>query len=107
MASNKKILAFPGPIVILGFGSIGQAVLPLLLRHIDVQPSQMTIIAKDEDGIEIAKKYGIRQAVLPLMLRHIDVQPSQMIFFFKQKTAYEIAKKYGIRHVKETLIRKN
>ena len=60
MATNKKILvAFPRPIVILGFGSIGQAVLPLLLRHIEVQPSQVTIIAKDEDGIEIAKKYGM------------------------------------------------
>ena len=60
MATNKKILvAFPKPVVILGFGSIGQATLPLLLRHIDVQPSQVTIIAKDEDGIEIARKYGV------------------------------------------------
>jgi homospermidine synthase len=57
---TRNNAAFPKPIVILGFGSIGQAVLPLLLRHIEVQPSQVTIIAKDEDGIEIAKKYGIR-----------------------------------------------
>jgi homospermidine synthase len=60
MATNKKnLVAFPKPVVILGFGSIDQATLPLLLRHIDVQPSQVTIIAKDEDGIEIAKKYGV------------------------------------------------
>jgi homospermidine synthase len=60
MAAHKKHVAFPGKMVVLGFGSIGQAVLPLLLRHIDMQPSQVTIIAKDEQGIEIAQKYGIK-----------------------------------------------
>src|SRR5438552_13154034 len=60
MAANKKHVAFPGKMVVLGFGSIGQALLPLLLRHIDLQPSQVTIIAKDEDGIAIAQKYGIK-----------------------------------------------
>ena len=46
--------AYPGPIVILGFGSIGQGTLPMLLRHIDIPALQVTIIAKDVDGAEIA-----------------------------------------------------
>lgn len=46
--------------VILGFGSIGQALLPVLLREIDLHPSQLTIVAKDEDGLAIARRYGVR-----------------------------------------------
>ena len=60
MPAHKPHVAFPGKVVILGFGSIGQALLPLLLKEIDLQPAQVTIVAKDEDGIAIAKKYGIR-----------------------------------------------
>ena len=29
---------FPGPIVIIGFGSIGKGALPLILRHIGIAP---------------------------------------------------------------------
>ena len=35
MSLSKKYVKFPGRIVILGFGSIGQGSLPLILRHID------------------------------------------------------------------------
>ena len=31
-----KHVAFDGRLVMLGFGSIGQGVLPLILRHIDM-----------------------------------------------------------------------
>jgi homospermidine synthase len=34
MDDNKKHVAFGGRLVIIGFGSIGQGVLPLVLRHI-------------------------------------------------------------------------
>ncbi len=40
MALSDKRTRFPGRIVILGFGSIGQGVLPLILRHIDIEPSR-------------------------------------------------------------------
>src|SRR5438552_13525083 len=60
MANNKKHVAFPGKVVILGFGSIGQATLPLLLRHIDLQPSQVIFFFKQKTAYEIAKKYGIQ-----------------------------------------------
>src|SRR5688572_24457565 len=63
MPKHTPQVAFPGKVVILGFGSIGQALLPLLLREIGLQPSQVTIIAKDEDGIAIAKQHGIRHVV--------------------------------------------
>ena len=31
--------------VMIGFGSIGQGVLPLIFRHIDIKPEQITIIS--------------------------------------------------------------
>lgn len=46
--------------MIIGFGSIGQAVLPLIFRHLDISPQQVNIISKKADGIELANKYGVR-----------------------------------------------
>ena len=57
---DNKHTAFPGRLVILGFGSIGQGVLPLLLRHIDLKPDQITIITAELRGHEVAAEYGVR-----------------------------------------------
>ena len=37
-------VAFSGRLLFVGFGVVGQAVLPLLLRHIDISPEQITIV---------------------------------------------------------------
>lgn len=50
----------------VGFGSVGQGVLPLILRHIDIKPEQILIIAADDIGIDIARKYNIQHKLLPL-----------------------------------------
>jgi homospermidine synthase len=56
----EKIHAkFTGRLVIVGFGSIGQGVLPLLLRHIGIRPEQITIITAEPRGEEIAALYGV------------------------------------------------
>src|SRR6516225_8926938 len=57
---DKKHVAFSGRLVIVGFGSIGQGVLPLLLRHLEIAPHQITIITAEPRGRAIATKYGIR-----------------------------------------------
>ncbi len=59
MAVHAKYAHIQDRIVMLGLGSIGQAVLPLLLRHLDVRPDQIEIFAADENGREIAEEYGI------------------------------------------------
>jgi len=67
MASNgKKHIDFPGRMVIVGFGSIGQGVLPLLLRHIGMQPSQITIVTAHEMGRAEAKEMGVKFVRTPL-----------------------------------------
>src|SRR6267142_1923372 len=44
MSSNDKIhIEFPGRILLVGFGSIGQGVLPLILRHIGIAPERLTL----------------------------------------------------------------
>jgi homospermidine synthase len=43
----------------VGFGSIGQGVLPLILRHIEMDPGQITIVTAEERGHPEALEYGI------------------------------------------------
>lgn len=52
--------------VMVGFGSIGQGVLPLLLRHVDVKPAQIVIVTGDENGRALAAEYGVEFLVTPL-----------------------------------------
>lgn len=66
MTDERKYLRFAGRLVIVGFGSIGQGVLPLLLRHIDLDPKRITIVTADERGREEARDYGITFHDLPL-----------------------------------------
>ena len=61
-----KHVAFSGRLVILGFGSIGQGVLPLILRHIDMPREHITIVTADDRGAAIAAEYGVRRLVAPL-----------------------------------------
>jgi homospermidine synthase len=57
---NTKILAnWTGPIVIIGFGSIGRGSLPLILRHIKCDRKHITIIDPSDANKHIADKEGI------------------------------------------------
>jgi homospermidine synthase len=66
MPTNVKRTKFPGRIIIVGFGSIGQGVLPLILRHIDIEPSRICIITAAERGHPEAIELGIRFILNPL-----------------------------------------
>src|SRR5271168_1266606 len=57
---DKKHVAFPGRLVIVGFGSIGQGILPLLLRHLEIAADRITIITAEPRGHDVAAEYGIR-----------------------------------------------
>ncbi len=59
-------VAFSGRIVIVGFGSIGQGVLPLLLANIDTDPSRITIVTANDNGRDVARSFGVRFVVNPL-----------------------------------------
>ena len=58
--SQKVHVEFPGRIVFIGFGSIGQGTLPLVLRHIGIPKERITIITSDDRGKKVADEYGIK-----------------------------------------------
>jgi homospermidine synthase len=59
MGEWRKEVEFGGRLVLVGFGSIGQGVLPLLLRHIDMRPDQMVVIKPNAKGMQAADEYGV------------------------------------------------
>jgi homospermidine synthase len=63
---EQKHVAFAGRLVLVGFGSIGQGVLPLILRHLDMPRDRITIVTAEERGREIAEGYGVTFINSPL-----------------------------------------
>src|SRR6185437_11120735 len=59
MKAYNKHASLNGNLVMVGFGSIGQAVLPLLFRHLEIRPEQIRIISADENGEDIARAFGV------------------------------------------------
>jgi len=57
---------FPGRLIMLGCGSIGQGIIPMLLRHTDITPGRMKVVTADETGRSIANQYGIEFVIDPL-----------------------------------------
>ncbi|OGG41144.1 homospermidine synthase, partial [Candidatus Kaiserbacteria bacterium GWA2_50_9] len=58
---------FKNKILIVGFGSIGQGVLPLILRHFTITSERITIVTADKRGEDVAREYGVRFIVDPLL----------------------------------------
>ncbi|MBM3546845.1 MAG: homospermidine synthase [Alphaproteobacteria bacterium] len=63
---HRKHLAFKGRLVILGFGSIGQGVLPLILRHVDMPRESIVVLTAEERGREVAAEFGVRFIIEPV-----------------------------------------
>lgn len=61
-----KHVSFSGRLVMVGFGSIGQGVLPLILRHIDMPADRIVIVTAEDRGHDVANEYGIRFVRQPL-----------------------------------------
>jgi len=49
---------FTGALVMVGFGSVGQAVLPLLLRELSIPPKRVTVVKTGPDRSGIARTLG-------------------------------------------------
>jgi homospermidine synthase len=49
-----------GPIVIIGFGSIGRGTLPLIERHFTYDKNRVTIVDPDDSGRAIADRFGAK-----------------------------------------------
>jgi len=73
-------VAFRKRLLILGFGCIGQGVLPLLLRHIAIRPKQVLVITPHVADRALAESYGVsfmtrqvtQENLLAVLLPHLD-----------------------------------
>jgi homospermidine synthase len=59
MTKHEVHVNFEGRIVIVGFGSIGQGILPLILRHIGTSAERITIISAEDAGRGEAGQFGV------------------------------------------------
>lgn len=66
MVEYKKHARLPGKLVFIGFGSVGQGTLPLLLRHLDIRKDGVLIITADDRGAAEAAALGIPHRIHPL-----------------------------------------
>jgi homospermidine synthase len=66
MADKNRPAPAPGRIVMLGFGSIGQASLALLLRQLRIAPSRLRIISRSPDRSAIAAAHGVEFLAQPV-----------------------------------------
>jgi homospermidine synthase len=62
----QKYFKLKKKIILLGFGSIGQAILPLLFRHIELSPAQIIIISKNNEGEKIAQEMNIPLQIITI-----------------------------------------
>ncbi len=60
MSSHEVHVKFAGKIVFVGFGSIGQGVLPLILRHIGTSADRITIVTAEDAGRAEAEQFGVK-----------------------------------------------
>jgi homospermidine synthase len=60
MSSHEVHVKFAGKIVMVGFGSIGQGVLPLILRHIGTSADRITIVTAEDAGRAEANHFGVK-----------------------------------------------
>jgi len=57
---------FQGNFLIVGWGTVARASLPLILRHFGVSPENITVVTADTLGKEVATKEGIKHIVQPI-----------------------------------------
>ncbi|MBM3503865.1 MAG: homospermidine synthase [Alphaproteobacteria bacterium] len=107
MSKFKKHVSYPGRLVMVGFGSIGQGVLPLLLRHVEMPREHIVIVTAEERGREVAAEFGVdfrqvalvqgnyRQVLEPLLRKgdfllnlSVEVETVALVHLAQEKGAF-------------------
>ena len=70
--AHKIHIEFPGRILMVGCGSIGQGVLPLILRHIGIAKERITIVAADDRGRAAADSLGVKYVKATLVSENFE-----------------------------------
>ena len=63
-----KLVKMPGRVLQLGWGSVGRAMLPLVLKHLDMEPSSVAVIEKDDNKEEFKRLHpGVGYEVIEIV----------------------------------------
>lgn len=57
--NTQEKIKFDGNILLLGFGSVGRALLPVFFEKLNLQKKQITIITHDNSSAKVAEEYGV------------------------------------------------
>ena len=69
LGEAAQLKAFTGAIVLVGCGSFGQPVLPLLVRDLGIEPAPLTVVTADQRGHALAERLGVRFILTALTTR--------------------------------------
>lgn len=69
---HRRFAAFEGRLLMIGFGCVGQGVLPLLLRHVDLKPGQIRVLDPSSEGAEIARELGVAFIQTPITRENVE-----------------------------------
>ena len=67
----EKYAQFDGKILIIGYGSVGQSILPIILRHLVVEPKNITVLERDDHRALFLRRHAgsgvnyVRQEIKP------------------------------------------
>lgn len=61
MRGTDQWARLPGRLIMVGFGSIGQGVLPLLMRHLDLGAHPIRVITADDRGHAEAEQFAVNR----------------------------------------------
>ena len=71
MSPASQIYAkITGPIVMVGFGSIGKGTLPMIERHLDYDKSRITVIDPKDEGRKALHQYLDHMEALIHAMKH-------------------------------------
>ena len=77
---GKKLETFNGRLLILGFGGVGQTMLPMMLKHIALNPRKVTVLEKDNHLDLFKEKYshtGVKYVIKEVLRDNMDSVLSQ------------------------------
>ena len=70
--SKSERHEFNGRLVMVGFGCVGQAALPLLRRHVAMPAERICIVTADDEGLALARQHGVAHQVTPVQPENVD-----------------------------------
>ena len=69
LGGHRVYASLPGRLLVIGFGSIGAGVLPLLLRHVAVAAERVTLLTaadREAEARAAAQRHGFAAVVVAL-----------------------------------------